>query len=155
MTRSSHRVRKINQKYDNSEWVSLVREIKEEEEPWKNFGDLNLFIPEPKGLRITFKLRQKDPIVFKFWSSAICAELKDLITQGTFGIVNSEKEDKIVPTTLVLKVKLNSEGNWDKNKARICIHSDVKNMESQEDTWAPISSKKTLRLFLTDAAKHK
>ena len=26
-------------------------------------------------------------------------------------------------------------------------------MESQEDTWSPTSSKKTLRLFLADAAK--
>ena len=26
-------------------------------------------------------------------------------------------------------------------------------MESQEDTWSPTSSKKTLRLFLADAAR--
>ena len=54
---------------------------------------------------------------------------------------------------MVLKVKLTSEGNWDKAKARICIRGDIQNMESQEDTWSPTSSKKTLRLFLADAAR--
>ena len=55
--------------------------------------------------------------------------------------------------TLVLKVKLTSEGNWDKAKARICIRGDIQNMQTQEDTWSPTSSKKTLRLFLADMAK--
>ena len=109
--RRSTCVRKFNKKFDQHEWVSLAKEIKEEEEPWENFGYPNLFIPEPKGLHTILKFKQKDPVVFKLWSRAIQAELKNLITQGTFAIVNSEKEDRIIPTTLVLKVKLTLEGN--------------------------------------------
>ena len=85
------------------------------------------------------KSKQKDPTAFKLWSHAIRVELENLITHGTFAIVDSEKDNKIVPTTLVLKVKLTSEGN----------------MESQEDTWSPTSSKKILQLSLSDAARNK
>ena len=100
------------------------------------------------------KLKQKDPTAFKLWSLAIRAELKNLVTQGTFAIVNPEKDNKIIPTTLVLKVKLTSGGNWDKAKHGICIRGDIQNMESQEDTWSPTPSKKTFRLFLANAARN-
>ena len=88
----STRIKKQNNKYDTHEWVSLAKEINEEEEPWENYGDPNLFIPEPKGLCTILKLKQKDPTAFKLWSRAIRAEIKNLITQGTFVIENPEKE---------------------------------------------------------------
>ena len=47
-----------------------------------------------------------------------------------------------------------SDGNWDKAKALICIRGDVQNLDSQEDMWSPTSSKKTLQMFLANAAQH-
>ena len=44
----SNRVRKVNNNYDESEWVSLAKEIKEEEIPWSHYGDPALFIPKIK-----------------------------------------------------------------------------------------------------------
>ena len=83
----------------------MAKEIKEEEEPWENYGDPNLFIPEPKGLQTILKLKNKDPTAFKLWRRAIRAELKNLISQGMFAIESPEKTEKIIPTTLVLKIK--------------------------------------------------
>ena len=100
--------------------VSLAREFKEDDEYWEFFGDPNFPIPEP--------------MTFKLWSCAICAELKNLIIQGTFSTVNSGKEDRIIPTILVLKIKSTSEGNWDRAKACICICYYVQNIEKQEST---------------------
>ena len=146
-------IKKQNNKYNTYEWVSLTKEINEDEEPCENYGYPNLFIREPKGLCNILKLKQKDPTVFKLWSRTIRAELKNLISRGTFAIESPERKEKIIPTTLVLKVKLTSEGNWDKAKARICICRDVQNLQSQEDTWSPTSSKKTLRMFQASALK--
>ena len=53
---------------------------------------------------------------------------ENLISQGTFAIENKDKKEKIIPTTLVLKVKLTLVGNWDIAKARICIRGDVQNL---------------------------
>ena len=50
---------------------------------------------------------------------------KKLISQGTIEIEINSKEDKIIPTTLLLKVKLTSEEEWDITKAHICIHCNM------------------------------
>ena len=63
--RKSIRIRKPNKTYNTHEWVSLANEVKEEEEPWENDGDPNLFIPETKGLHTILKLKEKDSLSFK------------------------------------------------------------------------------------------
>ena len=73
--------------------MSLAKEIKEEEEPRENLCNPHLFIPEPNGLRTILTLKQKDLRAYKLWSRAICVESKNLITQGTFAIADSETDD--------------------------------------------------------------
>jgi len=83
--RRSNRIRKVNMKYDDNEWASLAKEIKEEEEiPWSHYGDPTLFTPEPRGLKTIIKLQNSDPIAYKVWVRAIKSEIKNLISQGTF-----------------------------------------------------------------------
>ena len=70
-------IKKQNNKYDTHEWVSLAKEINEEEEPWEIYSDPILFISEPKGLCTILKSKQNDPTAFKLWSREISAELKN------------------------------------------------------------------------------
>jgi len=96
-------LRQHNEKYTGDEWVNLVKEIDKEKVPWTMYGDPSLFVPEPKGL---------DSQAFKLWKRAIKAEIKYLIEHGTFSVVEDpEKHEKVIPTTLVLKVKLTSTGD--------------------------------------------
>ena len=64
--RGSNRVRRINNKHDESGWVSLAKEKKEEEMPWSHNGDPTLFIPEPKGLKTILKLEKMIQLHSKF-----------------------------------------------------------------------------------------
>ena len=122
--------------------------------PWSHYGDPTLFIPEPRGLKTVLKLEKNDPIAFTVWVRAIRSELKNLMSLGTFSIEKNRKEEKVIPTTLVLKIKLTSDGSWDKAKARICVCGDIQNISAVEETWTPTSTKRTLRIFLADEAKN-
>ena len=55
----------------------------------------------------------------------------------------------------VYKAKIQSDGNLDKLKFRIVVRGDLQNKELVGDTWSPKSSMRTLKYFLSDAAKHK
>ena len=54
----------------------------------------------------------------------------------------------------MLKIKLTSDGSWDKAKARFCVRGDIQNMSAVEETWSPTLTKLTLQIFLADAAKN-
>ena len=152
--RRTNRLRQHNEKYTGDEWVNLVKEIDEEKMPWTMYGDPSLFVPEPKGLKAVLRLEQKDSQAFKLWKRAIKAEIKNLIKHGTFSVEEPEKHEKVIPTTLVLKVKLTSTGEWDKAKARICVRGDIQQLHTTEETWSPTSTKRTLRVYLADASNH-
>ena len=42
-----------------------------------------------------------------------------------------------------------------KTETRIVVRGDLQNKEMIEDTWSPTESMRTLKYFLSDAAKHK
>ena len=75
--RQSNRIRKVNNKYNESELVTLAKEIKEEEIPWTHYGDPTLFIPTPQGLKTVLKLKKNDLIAYEIWVRVICSELKN------------------------------------------------------------------------------
>ena len=54
----------------------------------------------------------------------------------------------------VYKAKIQSDGSLDKLKLRILVRGDFQNKEMVGDTWSPTASMKTLKYFLSDAAKH-
>ena len=54
----------------------------------------------------------------------------------------------------VYKAKIQSDGSLDKLKLIIVVRGDLQNKEMVGDTWSPASSMRTMKYFLTDAAKH-
>ena len=55
----------------------------------------------------------------------------------------------------VYKAKIQSDGSLDKLKWRIEVIGVLKNKEMVGDTWSLTASMRTLKYFLSDAAKHK
>ena len=55
----------------------------------------------------------------------------------------------------VYKANIQSDGSLDKLKLTILVRGDLQNKEMVGDTWSPTASMKTLKYFLSDAAKHK
>ena len=100
----------MNQNYYSQEWVSLAKAVQDKKIPCATYGDPNMFIPEPKGIRAVLQMRHTDPTAFKLWTWAIKAEIKNLISQGTFKLEKANNDNFSIPTTLVFKVKLTSAG---------------------------------------------
>ena len=148
--RRSSRLRKPTQSQD---FVYLTKEV-EEETSWDQFGDPTSFVPEPRGIRSILRLKKTDPLAFKLWSRAIKAEVRCLINLNTFKIEDPKNNEPVIPTLEVMKVKFSSDGTWDKAKARIVCRGDLQRQHSTEDTWNALAAKRTLRMFLADAASH-
>ena len=55
----------------------------------------------------------------------------------------------------VYKAKIQSDGSLDKLKLRIVVRRDLQNKEMVGDTWSTTAYMRTLKYFLSDAAKHK
>ena len=55
----------------------------------------------------------------------------------------------------VYKAKIQSDGSMDNLKLRIVVGGDLQNKQMVGDTWSPTAPMRTLKYFLTDAAKHK
>ena len=60
----------------------------------------------------------------------------------------------MTPCMDVYKAKIQSDGGLDKLKLRIAISGYLQNKELVGDTWSPIASMRTLKLFLADTSKH-
>ena len=74
--------------------------------------------------------------------------------QGAFKLKKANDNDFSIPRTILFKVKLTSNGEWDKAKARICVRGDIQGKHEQEKTWSPISIKRTIRMFLANVTKN-
>ena len=55
----------------------------------------------------------------------------------------------------VYKAKIQPDVSLDKFKLIIVVRGDLQNKEMVGHTWSPTASMRTLKYFLTDAAKHK
>ena len=55
----------------------------------------------------------------------------------------------------VCKAKIQSDGSLDNLKLRIVVRGDLQNKGMVGDTWSPTASRRTLKHFLADGAKHK
>jgi len=55
------------------------------------------------------------------WIAAIHAEMSSLIDKHTFDVCPIPQGRKVIPTKLVLKIKIGSDGRIDKFKARCCV----------------------------------
>ena len=55
------------------------------------------------------------------WIAAIHAEMSSLIDKYTFDVCPDPHGRKVIPTKLMLKIKIGSDGRIDKFKARCCV----------------------------------
>ena len=85
----------------------------------------NTFIPESWRLKSVIGSKEKDNISFEVQRQVIQAELQNLITHGIFIMEDPNKLEMLIPTSLILKIKLKSDSSWDKAKSCICICGDV------------------------------
>ena len=63
--------------------------------------------------------------------------------------------EPVTPCMDVYKAKIQSDGSLDKLKLRIVVRVDLQYKEMIGDTWSPTAYMRTLKYFISDAAKHK
>ena len=110
------------------------------------------YLPEP----LSFKaVMQCDPIERRGWLKAITSELKNLIIDNKTFIIPKEVPPgaKVIPTKLILKAKPTAQGTLEKLKARIVARGDLQSRSDLLDTYAAVSSARSVKLFLATAAQ--
>ena len=91
----------------------------------------------------------------KPWLKANIKDIKNLINNQTFLVVDPTKVELVTPCMDVYKAKIQSDGSLDKLKLRILVRGDMQNKALFQDTWSPTASMRTLKYFLADTTKHK
>ena len=83
-------------------------------------------------------------------------EMISLVDKGTFEICDTPKDRKVIPTKLVLKIKLASDGSIDKLKARCCVlgFRQKSGLDYNPDqVYSPMTEPTTIRTLLALANK--
>ena len=95
---------------------------------------------------LTFNQAMNDPDREK-WIEAAEIEIQELEDHKVWEeIPESEATGKIIPATWVFRRKRNPSGDIKRWKARICLRGDL--IEGSGDTYSPVVSFSTVRLFL-------
>jgi hypothetical protein len=90
------------------------------------------------------------------WIAAIHAEMSSLIEKQTFEVCPTPHGRKVIPTKLVLKIKIGSDGRIDKFKARCCVlgFRQTKGLDFNPDNvYSPMTEPTTIRTLLAIANK--
>ena len=88
---------------------------------------------------------------FREWIDAIHREMDSLIEKNTFAIADTPIGRKVIPTRLVLKIKLTSDGSVDKMKARCCVlgFRQQSGLDYNPDNvYSPMTESTTIRTLL-------
>ena len=109
------------------------------------------FIPEPSN---EFALiRMPEGKIKHEWIEKTIVELRGLVKENTFSLDHSpEENEKVTPTKVTYKAKINSDGSLNKCKARIVVRGDLQ-AEIPGDQWSPTASFRLLRRFIAEAAR--
>jgi len=84
------------------------------------------------------------------WLEAMQIEIEALIKLGTWvEVPMSEAKGKIIPLTWTLRRKRAPDGSLKKYKGRICVRGDLEEKKPTSETYAPVTSQSSVRLFLT------
>ena len=118
--------------------------------------------PHKGPVRKKYKKKSKyDPTTFTYWEArrskmwpafqeALHKEITQLEDHGTWIEVPREQafqlKKKVVPSTVVFKLRMNPDGAITKVKARFCLRGDLQ--EDVGDTYAPVASWATVRSVL-------
>ncbi len=88
----------------------------------------------------------------KEWLDAINKEMQSLIEKGVYRVEDVPAGRKLIPTRLVLKIKLNADGSIDKYKAR-CVVAGYRQKAGLDydpmGTYSPMTESTTIRLLLS------
>jgi hypothetical protein len=90
------------------------------------------------------------------WKDAIKKEMESIVKMGTFRDLNSKTEQrgKALRTKIVLTIKYNTDGSIERYKARFVILGNMQVYgDSYDETYAPVASMPSVRLFINHAAK--
>jgi len=93
---------------------------------------------------------------WEHWREAIKKEMMSIVKMGTFRDLQSKKDwiGKALRTKIVLTIKYNTDGSIERYKARFVILGNHQVYgESYEDTYAPVASMPSVRMFINFAAK--
>ena len=86
------------------------------------------------------------------WEIAIAEELESLREAGTWDIVEVPRGAKIFPSKLVLKVKRNSDGTFERRKARLVLLGNLQRPDIDfYDTYAPVADFVVVRIVIATA----
>ena len=129
--------------------IGILQELTDFGESGSEVSD---FIPEH---RIFFEMTKLSYNIKKPWLKPTLKEIKNLINNQTLLIEEQNEGEPVTPCMDVYKTKIQSDGSLDKLKLRIVVRGDLQNKELVGDTWSPTASMRTLKYFLTDAAKRK
>ena len=138
----------------SSEFLHIAHDMKEmkaTEDMIKDIGiKLSDFLPEPRSLSHVLRL---SPHIQDKWGEALRSELTGLFDSETFSLIGKPlPADEIIPTKLAFKTKLNSYGDLDKLKARICMTGDMQIKNGNNKSWSPTASIRLLKCLIADAA---
>lgn len=90
------------------------------------------------------------------WTKALWAEINALNANNTWKRVRRPKGANVIKCKWVLKIKFDSEGRLDKFKARLVAKGFKQQyLVDYYETYAPVASKDSFRIFLAVAAKRK
>ena len=91
----------------------------------------------------------REPVHQSKWIDAAQAEISALEAKDTWVEVQiSDAKSKILPGTWVFCVKRSPDGEIRKYKARNCIRGDLQEVAEGVNTYAPVVSWTTVRMFL-------
>jgi len=109
------------------------------------------FIPEPSNEYALVKMPEGK--IKHEWIQKCIVEIRVLIKENTFSLDHLPEEDeKVTPTKMTFKAKINSDGSLDKCKARLVVRGDLQ-AEIPGDGWSPTASFRLLRRFIAEAAR--
>ena len=131
---------------------TVANDISQELTPLGESGsEVSHFIPETRNFAEVTKLSEN---IKKPWLKATLKEIKNIFNNQTFLIEDQNEGETVTPCMDVYKAKIQYDGSLKRLKLRIVVRGDLQNKEMVGDTWSPTASMRTLKYFLSDAAKH-
>lgn len=89
----------------------------------------------------------------KHWWDALCTEIKAIIQNKTWDLVDLPPGKRTIPLKWVFRIKRDAKGNFEKYKARIVVkgYSQVAGLDFNE-TFAPVVRVDSVRVIFAIAA---
>src|SRR5580700_2974952 len=89
--------------------------------------------------------------IWEQWKPAFIKQINDLQARDTWDLVDRLPDMDVLPGKWVLDVKLNAQGEWERNRARWVVCGNYENTESwaAQDVYAAVANSASVKLFFT------